>query len=187
MESKYIAKSGLFKVPFGGWAMSLAGDIPVYFTAEKDGWGTAKGSVGRMMETCKQLIEDGSPIMVFPEGVRAGCMQAREYKNGMFQFAIENGCAILPIALNNTHKAWSRKDVLDVADMHLRIGEVIQPKTTDVEELKALVRGAIQKMVDGLPNTNYDDIPEAKDAKTPAAKPSVASDVTAPIPNKKDL
>jgi 1-acyl-sn-glycerol-3-phosphate acyltransferase len=26
-ESKYIAKSGLFSVPFGGWCMSLAGDM----------------------------------------------------------------------------------------------------------------------------------------------------------------
>ena len=83
MQSKYIAKSDLFKVPFGGWAMSLAGDIPVYFTSEKGGWGLAKGSVGAMMSRCKWLVENGCPIMVFPEGARSGSMEMREFKNGM--------------------------------------------------------------------------------------------------------
>jgi 1-acyl-sn-glycerol-3-phosphate acyltransferase len=168
-ESKYIAKSGLFKVPFGGWAMSMAGDIPVYFTSEKGGWGLAKGSVGKMMENCKWLVENGCPIMVFPEGARSGSMVPREYKNGMFQFAIDNGCAILPIALNNTHKAWSRKDVLDQADIHLTIGEVIDVNTSDVEALKNQVRTEILRLTASLPNTCHDDEPVAEKAVDGAA------------------
>lgn len=158
-ESKYIAKSSLFQVPFGGWAMSMSGDIPVYFTAEKGGWGLAKGSVGKMMERCKWLVENGIPITVFPEGARSGSMEPREYKNGMFQFAIDNGCAILPIALNNTHMAWSRKDVLDMADIHITIGDVIQPSTTDVEALKNQVRDQIVRLTASLPNTCNEDAP----------------------------
>ena len=89
----------------------------------------------------------------------------------MFQFAIDNGCAILPIALNNTHKAWSRKDVLDMADIHVQIGSVIQPTTTDVEALKNQVRDEIVRLTASLPNTCYDDAPAAADASvTPAPK-----------------
>ena len=66
--------------------MSMSGDVPVYFTSEKGGWGLAKGSVGKMMDNCKWLVENGIPITVFPEGVRSGSMEPREYKNGMFQF-----------------------------------------------------------------------------------------------------
>lgn len=146
-------------MPFGGWAMSMAGDIPVYFTAEKGGWGLAKGSVGKMMERCKWLVEHGCPISVFPEGARSGCMTPREYKNGMFQFCIDNNCAILPLALNNTHKAWSRKDVLDMADIHIAIGEIITVDTTDVEALKEKVRAQIVQLTASLPNTCYDDEP----------------------------
>ena len=47
---------------------------------------------------------------MFPEGARSGCMEIRHFKPGMFKFAIDNGCDILPLALNNTHKAWSRND-----------------------------------------------------------------------------
>ncbi len=71
------------QVPFGGWCMSMAGDIPVYFTSEKGGWGLAKGSVGKMMEQCKWLVENGCPLMVFPEGARSGSMDMKEFKKGM--------------------------------------------------------------------------------------------------------
>jgi 1-acyl-sn-glycerol-3-phosphate acyltransferase len=97
-------------------------------------------------------------------------MEPREYKNGMFQFAIDNGCAILPIALNNTHKAWSRKDVLDKADIHITIGKIIQPDTTDVEALKEQVRKEIAKLTASLPNTCYDDSPVKEETPVPAKK-----------------
>ena len=176
-ESKYIAKSDLFKVPFGGWAMSLAGDIPVYFTAEKGGWGLAKGSVGKMMQRCEWLVNNGSPITVFPEGARSGCMEIRDFKPGMFKFAIDNGCDILPLALNNTHKAWSRNDVLDVADIHVRIGDIIKAGTeTDVEALKNRVRDEIVRLTATLPNTCNDDLPRVKPAHD--AKPTPEGEQT---------
>lgn len=153
-ESKYIAKSELFKVPFGGWAMSMSGDIPVYFTKEKGGWGLAKGSVAKMMKYCEWLIDNEIPICVFPEGARSGSMELKEFKNGMFQFALDHDCVILPLALNNTHMAWDRRDVLDAADIHVAIGSIITPiKGEDVEVLKGRVREAIIKLTASLPNT----------------------------------
>ena len=44
LETKYVAKSDLFKVPFGGWAMQRAGDLAVRFDPKRSGgWGTVKG------------------------------------------------------------------------------------------------------------------------------------------------
>jgi len=37
----------LLQVPFGGWAMQLAGDLPVHFTRDHTGWGVKKGTVSR--------------------------------------------------------------------------------------------------------------------------------------------
>jgi len=168
-NASYIAKSSLFKVPFGGWCMSLSGDIPVYFTAEKGGWGLAKGSVGKMMAICKDLVTNGVPLMVFPEGARSGSMEMREFKPGMFSFALENGCTILPLALNNTHRAWSRNDVLDQADIHVAIGEpIVSREGESVEELKVRVREEIARLTATLPNTAFDE-PKVKPATTPEA------------------
>lgn len=153
-ETKYIAKSDLFKVPFGGWAMSLGGDIPVYFTAEKGGWGTAKGTVGKMMAHCKELLVDHDvAIMVYPEGARSGSMEMREFKQGMFMLAHEIGATILPMALNNTHIAWPKSSTLfDFADIHCVVGEPMALKPT-MEETITAVRAEIQRLINTLPNT----------------------------------
>jgi 1-acyl-sn-glycerol-3-phosphate acyltransferase len=121
-ESKYIAKSSLFKVPFGGWSMWLAGDIPIYFTAEKNGWGVKKGSTALMMKYCGELTnEHNIPIMVFPEGTRDGTTTLKPFKMGMFKFAAENDCHILPMALNGTEKAWPFPGpFFDRATIHVR-------------------------------------------------------------------
>jgi 1-acyl-sn-glycerol-3-phosphate acyltransferase len=106
-ESKYIAKASLFSVPFGGWAMWLAGDIPIYFTAEKNGWGVKKGATAIMMKYCAELTNvHHIPILVFPEGMRDGSTTLKPFKQGMFKFASENDCHILPMALSGTEKAW---------------------------------------------------------------------------------
>ena len=113
--------------------------------------------------------------MVFPEGARSGSMTIREFKLGMFQFAIENGCDILPIALNNTHKAWSRNDVLDAADIHVAIGEVITINSDDkdAETLKNRVKAEIEKLIATLPNTCWDEPKIApKEAETATAAPA---------------
>lgn len=92
------------------------------------------------------------------------------YKYSSLPLSIgSDDCSILPIALNNTHKAWSRKDVLDMADIHIAIGSIIHPDSNlDVEQLKEKVRGEILKLTASLPNTCYDDIPKPSDKTTEA-------------------
>jgi 1-acyl-sn-glycerol-3-phosphate acyltransferase len=160
-ETKYISKASLFNVPFGGWAMRMAGDIPVYFTAEKGGWGLKKGSVAVLMETCRQYVADlNIPITVFPEGTRSGSTVLKEFKPGMFNFAVENDCYILPMAMIGTHKAWPVwTATLDKADIAVRLGELIPPITNEQlskEEKVALlmktVRQHIEKLIQQLQN-----------------------------------
>jgi 1-acyl-sn-glycerol-3-phosphate acyltransferase len=96
----------LFKVPFGGWAMSLAGDLAIHFTAEKGGWGVKKGSIGPMMEQAKTYVNSGIFITVFPEGARSPTGELQEFKDGMFKLATETGAAIVPVAVCGTNRAY---------------------------------------------------------------------------------
>jgi 1-acyl-sn-glycerol-3-phosphate acyltransferase len=75
--------ANLFLVPFGGWAMSLAGDLAVHFTPDKGGWGVKKGSIGPMMDQAKSLINNGVFITVFPEGARSKTGELQEFKDGI--------------------------------------------------------------------------------------------------------
>lgn len=103
-------------------------------------------------------------------------MEPREYKAGMFQFAIDNQCDILPLALNNTHKAWSRNDVLDWADIHVQIGQIIPAngRTTDVQQLLNQVREEILRMTAALPNTCH-ETPRPKKHEHAAAATAAAA------------
>ena len=68
-----MAKSDLFKVPFGGWAMKRAGDLAVHFDAKRaGGWGTVKGSTGQLLAQAAAHFEAGNSICIFPEGNRMG-------------------------------------------------------------------------------------------------------------------
>ncbi|KAH8074991.1 1-acylglycerol-3-phosphate O-acyltransferase [Aureococcus anophagefferens] len=63
LETKYVAKSDLFKVPFGGWAMKNAGDLAVRFDANKNaGWGTVKGSTGQLLAQAAAHFEAGNSV-----------------------------------------------------------------------------------------------------------------------------
>ena len=155
-EAKWIAKSSLMMVPFGGWCMWLAGDIPVHFTKDKEGWGTKKGSVATMMAECASLLQGSMPIAVFPEGVRtkdpSGPLQA--FKLGFFDLAIKEQANIVPVVLTNTHRAWPRGDWrVGRATVYAVIGAPIDvaPFGTDVEKLVKHVYDTMTTMKAGAP------------------------------------
>jgi 1-acyl-sn-glycerol-3-phosphate acyltransferase len=155
-ETKYISKASLFNVPFGGWAMSLAGDIPVYFTKEKEGWGTRPGSVRAMMEHCTRLLHDGETnIMVYPEGIRSKTGELLEFKDGMFSLAIKEEVDIVPMALRGTGEGWPKGSwMIDSCDATLVIGERIKVKGQkwELEDLKKKVREVILDLRDNKSN-----------------------------------
>jgi 1-acyl-sn-glycerol-3-phosphate acyltransferase len=128
----YIAidAGSLFKVPFGGYAMALAGDIPVHFTSAKGGWGTKKGAIGAMMARCATLLRDGETnILVFPEGVRSATGELGAFKPGGFAMALEAGAPIVPVGLAGTREGWPKGDwKLSQCHARVRIGKPIEVK-----------------------------------------------------------
>jgi len=155
-ETKYIAKGVLFNVPFGGWAMGLAGDVPVYFTSDKGGWGTVKGSVKKMMETCRELLDHNIPLMVFPEGARSRSGRMQTFKDGFFQFAAENGIDIIPVAVNGSQRAWSPGDwKMNYANIYFTSGETIKvSKGCEAVALRESVRSSIVSLYKSLPGAD---------------------------------
>ena len=172
LECKYIAKSSLFSIPVGGWCMRMAGDIAVHFTSEKGGWGVKKGSTAVMFAECKRAVEAGMPIVVYPEGTRDGTLVIRPFKKGMFDFAAENGCSVLPIAMDGPQRCWPFPGPW-FSSGHARIafGDIIAPNK-DSQQLLDQTRAAIQQLINTLePNAE-------KHGKVAAPSPSATS--TAP-------
>jgi len=92
LETKYVAKSDLFKVPFGGWAMQRAGDLAVRFDPNRNaGWGTVKGSTGQLLAQAAAHFQAGNSVAIFPEGNRMGysaekCIEAGQHPSKLMLF-----------------------------------------------------------------------------------------------------
>ena len=141
-EMKWLAKASLFRVPVMGWALWLAGDIPVV-RGERS---SAKGAMAR----CRRYLDRGMPVMIFPEGTRALGDDLGPFKDGAFQLAIEAGADILPLAVHGTATAlpvhdWrfgrSRARVI-VGDPISTAGMTLD----DVQHLKQIVRAEIEAL-----------------------------------------
>lgn len=76
-----------FKIPLYALFMRLAG-----YVNSEDGW-------DQMCGQCKELLESGSSITIFPEGHRSRNSQLGRFKNGAFALAVETGYPIVPVCI----------------------------------------------------------------------------------------
>lgn len=96
-EMKWMGKSSLFRIPFIGWAMHLAGDVPVL-----------RGdriAVQKAMQQCAVYLQRNVPVFIFPEGTRSADGDLLPFRDGAFRLAIETGADILPLAVAGTRNA----------------------------------------------------------------------------------
>ena len=141
-EMKWLGKSSLFKIPVIGWLMWLAGDVPVVRGA--------RGSVSEAMELCKEHLERGMPVMIFPEGTRSATGELLPFKDGAFRLAIDTGADILPIAVAGTRDALPKHSWrFGYARGLVAVGEPIPTAgltPDDVDSLKAQTREQIERL-----------------------------------------
>jgi len=100
-EMKWVAKRELFKVPFVGWMMRLAGDISL------DRGDRRSGAV--MLLRAKEYLQNGCPVMFFPEGTRSVDGNIGAFTTGAFQLAIRTGVPVLPIALDGSRNCLPKR------------------------------------------------------------------------------
>ncbi len=141
-EMKWLSKTSNFKIPFVGWMLRLAGDVEV----ERGVSDSAKAAMAR----CRDWLERGMPVMIFPEGTRSKDGSLLPFKDGAFRLAIESGADILPMAVAGTHTALRKHDwKLQWAEARVRVGQPIATEglsLDDLEPLKEQARKAIEEL-----------------------------------------
>jgi 1-acyl-sn-glycerol-3-phosphate acyltransferase len=93
-EMKWVAKKELFRIPWVGWAFSLAGDLSI------DRGDAASASA--VMARARRYLETGMSVMIFPEGTRSIDGKLLPFKAGAFKLAVDAGVPVLPIAISGT-------------------------------------------------------------------------------------
>ena len=93
-EVKWVAKDMLFNVPFTGWMMRMAGDIPVHL---RDPDKTA------ILHKPEKYLQQGFSVVFFPEGRPSinGCIG--RYSRAAFEVAAKTGIPILPVVVDGLH------------------------------------------------------------------------------------
>ena len=140
-DMKWLSKSSIFRVPFLGQMMWMAGDVSV----ERNDGASRVASYGRL----KRWIGRGASVMIFPEGTRSRTSEMLPFRYGAFRLAIETGCPVLPLAVHGTRTAIRKGSMrFGNADVVVRVLEPVQTvglDGTDVDALRARVRGEIER------------------------------------------
>jgi 1-acyl-sn-glycerol-3-phosphate acyltransferase len=148
VQFRFLAKSGLFKIPLLGTHLARAGHIPV----PRD---DARAAVKTMATAAQAIRERSISLLIFPEGGRSHTGELAAFKEGAAYIAIRAGVPMVPIALKGT------REVLPFGSGQVRSGRVTMrigdPITTDQFQLRdregitAEVRDRIVSMLDDQP------------------------------------
>jgi len=89
-----VLKRELLSIPFFGWFVGKAAAIPI------DRGGKAKALL-KMMAAARQVIAEGRPVLIFPEGTRKKPGAPPDYKPGVAGIYAALEVACVPVALNS--------------------------------------------------------------------------------------
>jgi 1-acyl-sn-glycerol-3-phosphate acyltransferase len=130
-EMKWLSKIEIMKIPFLGWMMKWARDIPLV-RGDRNSGVTA-------IEQCKKRLDTNVSVMIFPEGSRTQTGELNKFKPGAFKLAIESGHPILPMAVHGTRGCLRSKDWrMGKASAEVRVLEPIETVGMTRDDLPAL-------------------------------------------------
>ena len=112
VQFRFLAKRGLFQIPFMGWHLARAGHIPVPR-------GDARAAVKTMTLAAQVVREQKISLLIFPEGGRSRKGEMRPFMEGAAYIAIRAGVPLVPIGLQGT------REVLPYGSGNIRGGPVI--------------------------------------------------------------
>jgi 1-acyl-sn-glycerol-3-phosphate acyltransferase len=139
-EMKWLAKSSLFFLPFVGWLLWIAGDVPV----RRGG----KESIVAAMAQLRWYLDHDMPVAIFPEGTRSETGELRDFKDGAFRLALEAGADVLPVAVCGTRDALPKHSwKFGHSRGRVIVGAPIAAGThDDVEAHKAAARAEVERL-----------------------------------------
>lgn len=145
-EMKWLSKETIFRIPFMGWMMRMAGDIEV----RRD----SRNSRAEAIEECRDRLRKRVSVMIFPEGTRSRTRDLLPFKDGAFRLAIETGAPILPMAVAGTRNAMPKgSPLIGRARAEVRVLEPIPTEgltLADVPALRDRVRALIVEAREAL-------------------------------------
>lgn len=143
-EMKWVAKRSLFRLPFIGWMMRMAGDIPLDRADIRSG--------ARSLLRAAHYLRLGCPVMFFPEGTRSPDGVVGRFHDGAFRLALREGVNVIPVAVDGSHACLPKRSWRFGAARTIRV-QVLPPievagfRADQTAELREEVRQAIIRQI----------------------------------------
>ena len=140
VQFRWLAKDSLFRIPVFGWAMKRTGYIPINRSQAKQAY--------QSLLQAAQKIEEGSSVVIFPEGTRQQGEEMGPFKKGGFVLALKSRQPIVPVSILGSGKIFPKEGWnLLPGTIRIILGEPIPTagyKPKEAELLMEKVREAIQ-------------------------------------------
>ncbi len=144
----YVFKKELLYVPFFGWAMGRMDMIHIDRSKRAQAF-------NKVVEQGQRLLNQGTWVIMFPEGTRIPRGQQGTYKSGGTRLAVETGAPVIPIAVTSA-KCWPRKAfVKKPGTVEFSIGKPIPSAGRQPDELMREVEDWIEAEMRRLDPTAY--------------------------------
>jgi len=104
LNTAYILKKELTKIPFYGWYVNRSGHISVDRSA-------GASALKNMVKDVKTALGKGRNVVIFPEGTRSNPGEPGEYQPGVAAIYTQTKLPIVPVALNSG-LFWGRRSFL---------------------------------------------------------------------------
>jgi len=134
-----VMKRQLTDIPGWGWVARRYGVIPV----DREGGAAA---LRRMLKAAREALDEGRPIIIFPEGTRVPPGEKPPLQPGFAGLYKSLGVPVVPVALDSG-RLWPRSFVKRPGIVTIRVGEPIPPGLKR-PEVEAEVHRAINLLED---------------------------------------
>lgn len=143
---KWMMKKELRRMPLIGKACQSAGHIFVDKRGPK--------AVQHTYDQARNVLRDGTSVVVFPEGARSFTGHMGVFRRGAFQLADELQLPVVPVTIDGSFDVLPRQkgfNFLNWHPLHLTIHEPIYPKGKGSENVKETLSESYQVIMDSLP------------------------------------
>lgn len=133
----YVFKKELLYVPFFGWAMARMDMIHIDRSKRAEAF-------NKVVSQGQRLLDQGTWVIMFPEGTRIARGHKGTYKSGGTRLALATGAPVIPVAVTSG-RCWPRKALVKrPGTVDFSIGKPIPSQGRDPDELMREVEAWIE-------------------------------------------
>ncbi len=131
-QARFMAKRELFRIPLFGWALWIAGFVPV---DRRD-----RSRAAETFNQASQRLRAGASVVVYPEETRSHDGRLRPFKRGGILLALKTGAPIVPVGVAGSFYAKPRhRFTVWPGPITVRYGEAVDPRGAGLRKKGALV------------------------------------------------